>query len=155
MSCVCNWNQSSGAKFFGARPPHAAPALYFHQEVIQLTTWPPDLSSADSFRGIKPNGFWPFIMPSKRYPQYNPYMPDCFIWVPATWITWRMQPVSMSTNISLNTHLFIFYGFECPLYKNPSNTWLSVKMKSLPFSNFLSLASSSTCTVRLVPSLQL
>ena len=46
MSFVSNSNQSSGANFFRGRPPHAASIPSFHQEIIQLTTRPPDLPSS-------------------------------------------------------------------------------------------------------------
>ena len=108
LSCMCNWIQSSGDNLFRSRPPHAAPVLSFRQELIQLTTRPPDLSSADLFRGINSNGFWPVIITSKRYTQDKPYMTALFILVPATWMTWRMQPVPIYTSISLSTNTLSF-----------------------------------------------
>ena len=96
-----------------AFPPHASTVLYLHQEVIQLTTRPPDLSSADLFSGMKSNGFWTVIIPSKRYYQENPSMPASFILVPATWITQRMQPVTISNNYSLRTNIFESYNAPC------------------------------------------
>ena len=103
-----NWNQSSGANFFRARPTHASPVLSFHQEVIQLTTHPPDLSSAESFSRMNSNGFWPVIVPSKIIPREKPYMPVRFILDPATWITRRMQPITVSTNCILSNNPFRF-----------------------------------------------
>ena len=87
MSFLCNSNQFSGAKLFKGNPPQTFLVLYFHQEVIQLTTCPPDLSSAYWFSGIKSVVFWPVIMPSKRSPLYKPSMPARFIWVPVKCIT--------------------------------------------------------------------
>ena len=76
---------------------------------------PPDLSSSDSFRGIKSNGFWPVVITSKRYPRDKPYMPAFFILVPATWMTWNMQPITIYTNLRLSTNPFIFWKLEFPL----------------------------------------
>ena len=56
--CVWNSNQLSATNFFKGHPPHTVPVLYFHQDVIQLTNRPLNLSSADLFSGIKSNVFF-------------------------------------------------------------------------------------------------
>ena len=115
LSCVCNWKQSLGDNLFRARLLHAYSVLYFHQELIQLTTRPPDLSSADSFRGMKSNGFWPVMISFKICIWDKPSIPDLFILVPTPWMTWRIHNVPISTNIILSTNPFSFLELECPL----------------------------------------
>ena len=108
MSCVCNWNQSSGANFFKARTPHASFILFLHQEIIHLTTRIHDLSSIYSFSRMNSNRFWPFTITFMRSPQDKPYMTICFILCPATSITWGMHHFPISTNRSLSTNSFRF-----------------------------------------------
>ena len=78
-----------------------SPSSSFHHKSIHSLTLPCDLRSASSFRGKYFQGLSPLMMPSTKSCLDKPSPPTSFILVPEMCITCKMQPVSLSTLLSL------------------------------------------------------